>query len=101
MAERKRAERWCLGYRVEAEVILKDGSTYEDPFPITVSALNPKEIKANEPQGRGLFLDGPRVDDPEIAKINAIVRERRSKYVEIIKKVDVTRFVRQGYGPGL
>ena len=99
---RKPAREWCLGYRVPAMVILKDGSVWNDfgdNFQVTVSALNPRYKKGRNYQPRGLFLDGPRVDDPRIDKVLAI--RRCGKCGEMTERVDVTRFVKMGFGPTL
>ena len=71
MSYRKKAERWCLGVKVPVKVYMNDGSIWEqkygqqDEIP-TVSALDPKKKKGPFQQKRGLFIDGPRVDNPNI-----------------------------------
>lgn len=98
---KRKAQDWCLGYRVPAIVVYESGTPENEwcGLPTTVSALNPREYKGPHRQKRGLFLDGPRHDDSHIALILALVRNINTG--EIGRVVDVTKKVKMSYGPGL
>jgi len=96
---------WCLGRDIPVEIhvfdstgfrrltdgrILPDSRIGEIRFG-TVTALDPREIKAGRPQGKGLFLDGP------------VAREgsRIKRVITVAHGTDVTRFVNMSYGSAL
>ena len=94
---RKPAERGCLGYEVPAIVICQDNTIHYqwNSWLITVSALDPrKEMRSGIPQGKGLFINGPRIDNPEIA---GIFVKRWCSGGERVKIQDVTKFVKRDY----
>lgn len=97
---------WCLGSDIPVEIHVFDDTNYftrltdgrifadsrigEIRFG-TVTALDPKKIRAGRSQGKGLFLDGP------------VVRRgsRIKRVITVEHGIDVTRFVKMSYGPGL
>jgi len=102
LTERRKAEEWCLGYRVPAIVVWRDGNVETKTSwgsPITVSALNPREKNGSRLQPKGLFLDGPKHDDPNLAEVLAIVRKKTID--EILRVVVVTKKVKMSWGPGM
>lgn len=100
--EREPAERWCLGHKVPVRIIMNDGTEWDGWKQPTVSALNPRRSKGPYPQPKGLFLDGPRWDDPNIAQIVAPTKQTcHTCGTKSVGEVDVTQFVRMSYGPGM
>lgn len=102
ITERKPAGTYCKGYEVPAIVIYKNGTVSNRSCfgcVMTVSALNPKETKGGHRLGRGLFIDGPRVDNPNIAMVLALRLNRTTG--EVIGITDVTKYVKMGIGPGM
>lgn len=101
VGERRNAQDWCLGYRVPVIVTYKSGIRSDKwcGSPVTVSALNPREYKGPYKQKRGLFLDGPRHDDPEVVRV--VTKGRCKLCGSEIKGKDVTKFIRISYGPAL
>jgi hypothetical protein len=109
MKEREKTERWCLGYKVpvtitierEKDVVWRRAANpkqimFYAPAGIekrdgTVSALDPRKNKGPYEQPRGLFLDG------------AVINRDWEPIKKVVTKngIDVTKYIKMSFGPGM